>query len=81
MQILLDILAAFQWLVCYLLKCTYDKYQLNLQQNATVFWAKNNVQVFYSKNLTIAFIQVIQKIFKLNLKVDSLNSWTQKFVG
>lgn len=55
---ILDILNGFQWLVCYLLKCTYDKYQARIQQGADVFWAKNDVQIFYAKNLTTVYIQV-----------------------
>lgn len=53
-----DILAAFQWLVCYLLKSTYYKFQQKLDGGFDQFWAKNEVQVFYAKNLTIAFIEV-----------------------
>ncbi|XP_030763359.1 peroxisomal acyl-coenzyme A oxidase 3-like [Sitophilus oryzae] len=51
------ILDTFKWLVCYLLKRTYDKRQELLQNGANKFDAGNNIQVFYAKRLSTAYIQ------------------------
>lgn len=53
-----EILSAFQWLVCYLLKLSHDKLESNLNTGNSRFTAKNNCQVFYAKNLAIAYFQV-----------------------
>ncbi|XP_063906035.1 peroxisomal acyl-coenzyme A oxidase 3-like isoform X2 [Zophobas morio] len=51
-----DIMAAYQWLVCYLLKETALKYHTLIQKEGE-FWARNNTQVYYAKSLSIAFVQ------------------------
>ncbi|KAF2898696.1 hypothetical protein ILUMI_07471 [Ignelater luminosus] len=57
-----NILDTFQWLVCYLLKLSFEKYE-SLKQHSLhsveskAFWAKNDSQVFYAKSLSIAYIQ------------------------
>lgn len=55
----LAIIPLYQWLTCYLLQKTYNKLENELQQRKDLFWAKNDNQVFYAKNLSIAFIQVV----------------------
>lgn len=57
--IFLAIIPLYQWLTCYLLQKTYNKLENYLQQQKKdLFWSKNDIQVFYAKNLSIAFIQV-----------------------
>lgn len=58
---ILDIISIYQWLVCYLLKITYNKYENNIKKGMDPFTAKNDIQVFYSRSLGIAYIQVKQK--------------------
>lgn len=52
------IIPIYQWLVCYLLKITSGKIEKQLKSGKSDFWAKNDSQVYYAKNLAIAFIQV-----------------------
>ncbi|KAL1491861.1 hypothetical protein ABEB36_012393 [Hypothenemus hampei] len=52
-----NIISMYQWLVVYLLKRTYNKFQNDLNNGKDAFAARNNNQVFYAKNLSIAFIQ------------------------
>ncbi|KAJ3643935.1 hypothetical protein Zmor_026615 [Zophobas morio] len=51
-----NILDAYEWLTCYLLKETKSKLDA-LTVKEGEFWAKNNSQVFYAKSVGIAFIQ------------------------
>jgi acyl-CoA oxidase len=48
----------FDWLLCYLSKLSYDKVQTNLKNGQILFDAKNNSQVFHSKTLSLAYIDV-----------------------
>ncbi|KAK9731627.1 Acyl-CoA oxidase [Popillia japonica] len=60
-----NIISIYQWLVCYLLKITYNKYikitynkyKNNIKKGMDPFTAKNDIQVFYSRSLGIAYIQ------------------------
>lgn len=56
------IIALYQWLTCYLLQKTYNRLENDLQQRKDLFWAKNDNQVFYAKNLSLAFIQVDNRL-------------------
>ncbi|XP_074028511.1 peroxisomal acyl-coenzyme A oxidase 3 [Leptinotarsa decemlineata] len=51
------IISTYQWLVCYLLKSTANKLDDEIKSGKDLFTAKNDTQVFYAKNLSIAFIQ------------------------
>ncbi|KAF5276544.1 hypothetical protein FQR65_LT03974 [Abscondita terminalis] len=51
-----NILNVYQWLVCYLLKTSFEKHD-DLLKSMSPFWAKNESQVFYLKNLVIVYIQ------------------------
>ncbi|KAF2897310.1 hypothetical protein ILUMI_08871 [Ignelater luminosus] len=74
-----NILDIFQWLVCYLLKSSFEKYeslkQHSLHSDASkAFWAKNDCQVFYAKSLSIAYIQhlILTAMSDMILKADDL---------
>ncbi|KAF5276539.1 hypothetical protein FQR65_LT03969 [Abscondita terminalis] len=48
----------YQWLVCYLLKRSYEKCKhLDTASDADKFWIKNNNQIFNLKNLSIAYFE------------------------
>lgn len=49
---------AYQWLVCFLLKRTYEKLSSQVQAGKSDFWAKNDSQVYNAKTLGIVYIQV-----------------------
>ncbi|XP_018573193.1 peroxisomal acyl-coenzyme A oxidase 3 isoform X2 [Anoplophora glabripennis] len=51
------VLSIYQWLVCYLLKITFDKVEKDLKSGKSIFWAKNDCQIYRAKNLATAFIQ------------------------
>ncbi|XP_075050483.1 peroxisomal acyl-coenzyme A oxidase 3 isoform X2 [Mixophyes fleayi] len=51
------ILAAYKWLVCYLLNDSYHKLQQEKQKASDEFYARNNSQVYYCRTLAIAFIE------------------------
>lgn len=52
----------FQWLVCFLLKSSYDKCEkLMKYDKLDQFSAKNESQVYFCKNLAIAYVQVGEK--------------------
>lgn len=51
-------MSAYQWLVCYMLKRTYEKLNSQVQAGKPAFWAKNDSQVYYAKTLGIVYIQV-----------------------
>ncbi|KAK9877075.1 hypothetical protein WA026_016103 [Henosepilachna vigintioctopunctata] len=53
-----NLIQIYQWLVCYLLRETYEKSQKAMQSGIDPFWVKNNHQVFLAKNLSIAYTQV-----------------------
>ncbi|KAK5638779.1 hypothetical protein RI129_013074 [Pyrocoelia pectoralis] len=50
------ILNTYKWLVCYMLKSTYEKYQRLLNGNAHSY-ARSESQIFYAKTLATAYIQ------------------------
>ena len=62
MAIFLDILLMYEWLIAYLLKSTYEHYQRNIDKGFDNFKARNENQVFYSKNLSVAYVEVISTI-------------------
>ncbi|NXY85076.1 ACOX3 oxidase, partial [Alcedo cyanopectus] len=50
-------LAAYQWLVCYLLQQSHLKLSKEKQAGKSDFEAKNNCQVFYCQPLAITFME------------------------
>ncbi|KAK5645317.1 hypothetical protein RI129_006617 [Pyrocoelia pectoralis] len=53
-----NILKYYRWLITYLLKKCYDKYfRLLKTDNVGTFWAKNENQVYFCKNLSVAYIE------------------------
>ncbi|XP_063780212.1 peroxisomal acyl-coenzyme A oxidase 3 isoform X2 [Pseudophryne corroboree] len=58
-------LAAYKWLVCYLLNDSYHKLQHERQKTSNDFHARNNSQVYYCRSLSIAFIEhtVLQRYY------------------
>ncbi|CAH0555764.1 unnamed protein product [Brassicogethes aeneus] len=52
-----NIMSMVQWLVVYLLKETHAKLENFPKDETSQFWAKNNIQVYYAKDLAVAFIE------------------------
>jgi len=63
------IMRMYQWLVCYLLKTSANKYDSSVRAGKDSFWAKNDNQVFYSRTLATAYIQH----FILYIFMDRIN--------
>jgi acyl-CoA oxidase len=70
-----NIIDAYQWLVCYLLKQTKNKLDTLVKKDGE-FWAKNNTQVYYAKSLGIAFIQhfFLQRALIVVQEADDVNN-------
>ncbi|KAF5276120.1 hypothetical protein FQR65_LT16476 [Abscondita terminalis] len=55
-----EILTTFRWLICYLLKETYDKHEMLIKRyegvDAPEFHARNESQVFYAKTLATVYL-------------------------
>ncbi|CAG2058363.1 unnamed protein product, partial [Timema podura] len=51
------LLAAYEWLICWLLQATNDRIKSNSDSGMDAFTAKNNAQVFYARPLSIAFLE------------------------
>ncbi|XP_068085337.1 peroxisomal acyl-coenzyme A oxidase 3 isoform X2 [Anabrus simplex] len=60
------LLAAYKWLVCWLLEATEARVQSQLRMGKDPFTAKNDSQVFYARTLSIAFIQhdILRRFFE-----------------
>jgi hypothetical protein len=52
------LLAAYKWLVCWLLQATANKIKSQHQLGKDAFSAKNDTQAFFAKTLSLAFIEV-----------------------
>nr|CAD7602534.1 unnamed protein product [Timema genevievae] len=52
------LLAAYEWLICWLLQATNDRIKSHSDSGMDAFTAKNNAQVFYARPLSIAFLEV-----------------------
>lgn len=48
----------YEWLLFRLLNETQRVYEANLKKGQDPFTAKNNCQVFYARNLSLAYIEV-----------------------
>ncbi|XP_046681221.1 peroxisomal acyl-coenzyme A oxidase 3-like [Homalodisca vitripennis] len=51
------LLKAYQWLICYLTKSTFQRLKINQSHGKDMFTAKNNSQVFFARTLSIAYIE------------------------
>lgn len=57
---------AYKWLICYLLKETYEKVNFLAGQGIDAFTVKNESQIFYAKTLSIVYAEVISICFNNN---------------
>lgn len=75
-----SLIAAYQWLICYLLKSTDNRLDSNLRCGKDSFTAKNDSQVYYAHTLSKAYIEhYILKIF-LQFINDNANEQNLKSV-
>eukprot|EP00112_Aurelia_sp_Birch-Aquarium-sp1_P007737 Seg1845.7 transcript_id=Seg1845.7/GoldUCD/mRNA.D3Y31 product="Peroxisomal acyl-coenzyme A oxidase 3" protein_id=Seg1845.7/GoldUCD/D3Y31 len=60
------VLAAYDWLVCYLLQESDKKFKEQVAMGKDLFTAKNDSQVFYCRSLALAFIEhvAIERFYK-----------------
>lgn len=73
MILIADILKSLDWLVASLLEKTYARSNDLKKSGATPFAVRNEIQVFYAQNLSIAYGQVS----KLCSDIDS---WNQNLI-
>nr|XP_022903096.1 peroxisomal acyl-coenzyme A oxidase 3-like [Onthophagus taurus] len=62
------IIKIYEWINIYLIKSTYDRFQNFKNSGSDKFTAKNSSQVYYSRSLGIAYIQ----LFTLNLMKQNI---------
>ncbi|GFG32146.1 hypothetical protein Cfor_06903 [Coptotermes formosanus] len=72
------LLAAYKWLVCWLLQATANKIKSHRQLGKDAFSAKNDSQAFFAKTLSLAFIEhFILHNFMSYITTDGLDPWVQ----
>ncbi|XP_068629581.1 peroxisomal acyl-coenzyme A oxidase 3 [Battus philenor] len=59
------ILSTYKWLICWLLKQTYERYEALIAKGLTKFQAKNKTQVYRWRNLTKAYAEYLCIMFSL----------------
>ena len=53
-----ELVAAYKWLVCYLLRESASRLESQLNSGKDGFTARNDSQVFYCRQLALTFIEV-----------------------
>jgi len=80
------VLAAYDWLVCYVLQESDKKYKEQLAMGKDPFTAKNDCQVFYCRSLALAFIEHVvierfyNKIFRSELPISVRNVFKKVYM-